>query len=60
MATASPFNVKSNALSLDNFTKELVSQLLDQHTTETYQGKQLGIVGMGRCRTSNYFGSLMP
>jgi hypothetical protein len=35
--TSSPFNVKSDSLFLANFTKEEVSQLLDQHTKETGQ-----------------------
>ncbi len=37
LGTASPFNVKSKALLLENFTAGQVSQLLDQHTSETGQ-----------------------
>ncbi len=35
--TSSPFNVKSDSLFLSNFTREEVSQLLDQHGKETGQ-----------------------
>ncbi len=35
--TSSPFNVKSDSLLLENFSREQVSKLLDQHTGETGQ-----------------------
>ncbi|MFC2140674.1 AAA family ATPase [Acidobacteriota bacterium] len=35
--TGSPFNIKSDSLFLENFTKEEVFQLLEQHTKETGQ-----------------------
>lgn len=35
--TSSPFNIKSDSLFLDNFTREEVFQLLDQHGEETGQ-----------------------
>ena len=37
MGSASPFNVKSDSLFLENFSKQEVFELLDQHTTETGQ-----------------------
>lgn len=37
LGTASPFNVKSDALFLTNFSKEEIVELLDQHTQETGQ-----------------------
>jgi type II secretory pathway predicted ATPase ExeA len=37
LGTASPFNVKSDSLFLNDFTREEVFQLLEQHTTETGQ-----------------------
>ncbi len=37
MGTASPFNIKSDSLTLKNFSKEEVYELLDQHTRETGQ-----------------------
>ncbi len=38
MGTASPFNIKSDSLLLDNFSQEEVNTLLDQHTEATGQG----------------------
>jgi hypothetical protein len=37
MGTASPFNVKAKSLFMNNFSREEVFQLLEQHTTETRQ-----------------------
>jgi hypothetical protein len=37
MGTASPFNVKAESILLNNFTKQEVYELLEQHTTETGQ-----------------------
>ncbi len=37
MGTASPFNVKSDSLLLENFSPQEVNQLLDQHGKETGQ-----------------------
>jgi len=37
MGTASPFNVKAESLVLNNFTKQEVVELLEQHTAETGQ-----------------------
>ncbi|MCX6581244.1 MAG: AAA-like domain-containing protein [Candidatus Aminicenantes bacterium] len=37
MGTASPFNIKSESLLLQNFTKQEVFELLEQHTGETGQ-----------------------
>ena len=37
LGTASPFNIKSNSILLQNFSKQEVSELLEQHTAETGQ-----------------------
>jgi len=37
MGTTSPFNIKSESLLLENFSKEEVFELLEQHTIETGQ-----------------------
>ena len=37
MGTASPFNIKANSLFLENFTRQEVYELLEQHTSETGQ-----------------------
>lgn len=37
MGTASPFNVKTDSLLLKNFSRQEVSELLEQHTEETGQ-----------------------
>jgi len=37
LGTASPFNVKSESVFLQNFTRKEVDELLEQHTTETGQ-----------------------
>jgi hypothetical protein len=37
LGTASPFNIKDRSLTLRNFTREEVSELLGQHTDETGQ-----------------------
>jgi len=37
MGTASPFNIKSDSLTLKNFSKQEVYVLLEQHTSETGQ-----------------------
>ncbi|MCU0287868.1 MAG: ATP-binding protein [Acidobacteria bacterium] len=37
LGTASPFNVKSDSLILENFSREEVYELLEQHTAETGQ-----------------------
>lgn len=37
LGTASPFNIKSESLRLENFTEAEVAELLTQHTTETGQ-----------------------
>jgi hypothetical protein len=37
LGTASPFNIKSDSLFLQNFSKQEVFQLLEQHTKETGQ-----------------------
>jgi hypothetical protein len=37
LGTASPFNVKSDSLLLENFSREEVYELLEQHTSETGQ-----------------------
>ncbi|MDQ1352015.1 MAG: hypothetical protein QG657_2321 [Acidobacteriota bacterium] len=37
LGTASPFNVKAESLLLKNFSREEVSELLEQHTAETGQ-----------------------
>ncbi|HLP44859.1 MAG TPA: ATP-binding protein [Candidatus Kapabacteria bacterium] len=37
MGTASPFNIKAESFFLENFTKQEVYGLLEQHTTETGQ-----------------------
>jgi hypothetical protein len=41
--TGSPFNVKSDSLFLKNFSKEEVTELLDQHTHETGQSFPLEV-----------------
>jgi len=38
LGTASPFNIKVESLTLRNFTADEVTELLEQHTTETGQG----------------------
>ena len=38
MGTASPFNVKSDSLTLRNFSRDEVAELYAQHTAETGQG----------------------
>lgn len=37
MGTSSPFNVKSDSLTLRNFTRDEVAELYDQHTADTGQ-----------------------
>ncbi|MCU0290158.1 MAG: AAA-like domain-containing protein [Acidobacteria bacterium] len=37
LGTASPFNIKSDAILLENFSKQEVYELLEQHTAETGQ-----------------------
>jgi AAA domain len=43
LGTASPFNVKSRSLYLNNFTKGEVFELLEQHTEETGQVFPIGV-----------------
>lgn len=43
MGTASPFNVKAESILLNNFTKQEVYELLEQHTTETGQAFPPGV-----------------
>lgn len=44
MGTASPFNIKVESLTLRNFTRDEVDELLGQHTAETGQVFEPGVV----------------